>query len=360
MSAKTDAQHPSSAASLLLLQLGVAGAANCAGAITTNPLDVVKVRQQLRGQRAPHAHEVNWLRWLVHISRTEGFRGIGAGWPPSLLRESTYSAMRLGLYAPFRDALWDKAANSGPLPMYVRFLAGATSGCIGSAIASPADLIKIRAQTASTGATSNAPQGIVAIARSVIANEGGVVALWQGVGANMQRATLLTAAQVGSYDEIKSRIRRGAASIADAAAGRQQQQQQQQMLSRVAGSLRHEGPALHFCAAAAAGLVAALVTTPVDTAKSRLMNQRAVLASVVTAGATAASAAPSSDSASSSSLARPYRGTIDCLLRTARTEGVIGGCYSGFWPTWARLTVHTVVTFTCFESIRKAVGLPPL
>lgn len=63
----------------------------------------------------------------------------------------------------------------------------------------------------------------------------------------MQRAILLTAAQFGTYDEIKVTLLRE--------------------------GLLEEGPAAHFVASSLAGLAVATTTNPVDLVKTRIMNQ---------------------------------------------------------------------------------------
>jgi hypothetical protein len=68
-----------------------------------------------------------------------------------------------------------------------------------------------------------------------------------------------------------------------------------------------------------AGFVAAVVTSPVDVIKTRIMNQK-----VGTNGELL------------------YRGTLDCLVKVIRTEGMIG-LYKGFFPNWMRIGPHTVV-----------------
>lgn len=69
----------------------------------------------------------------------------------------------------------------------------------------------------------------------------------RGVGPTVQRAVLLTAAQFGTYDEIKyTLLRQG---------------------------LLEEGPAAHFVASTLAGLAVATTTNPIDVVKTRIMNQ---------------------------------------------------------------------------------------
>ena len=320
----------------LAVQLVLAGAANCCGALATNPLDVVKVRQQLA--RAPFSllsgfeYKEGIISGLKRVLVTDGVRrGLYAGLAPSLLRESTYSALRLGLYGPIKDTIW---SDSRDPPIMVRITAGAISGCIGCAVASPTDLIKVRLQAVVPEGEAP-PRRVITTAVAIITREGGVTALWQGCGANMQRAALLTAAQVGSYDAVKGRIRSAAAS------SRYPVDDSDATVSATPRLplLAVEGAPLHAAAAVVAGLIAAVVTTPVDTAKSRIMAQRG----------------------SHNDLQREtyYTSTADCIRRVALREGLFG-LYAGFAATWARLSLHTVVSFMVYERLRRAAGMKPM
>lgn len=62
------------------------------------------------------------------------------------MRESIYSSLRLGLYEPFKNLLG--ATDEAHTSFLIKFTAGAMSGFVGAALASPTDLIKIRMQAA--------------------------------------------------------------------------------------------------------------------------------------------------------------------------------------------------------------------
>jgi solute carrier family 25 uncoupling protein 27 len=74
----------------------------------------------------------------------------------------------------------------------------------------------------------------------------------------------------------------------------------------------------------------AVMSTPADVVKSRLMNQDPC---------------------------RPtYRGMAHCFTATLRAEGW-RGLYAGFLPTWARLGPWQLVFWTSYEGLRKAGGM---
>ena len=62
----------------------------------------------------------------------------------SILREASYSTIRIGAYEPLKELLG--AHNPARTPLWKKIIAGASSGAIGSAMASPTDLVKIRLQ----------------------------------------------------------------------------------------------------------------------------------------------------------------------------------------------------------------------
>lgn len=76
------------------------------------------------------------------IAHHEGMRGLYKGITASWMRESIYSSLRLGLYEPFKRLLG--ATEHKHTPFYLKFVAGGMSGFIGSALANPTDLLKVR------------------------------------------------------------------------------------------------------------------------------------------------------------------------------------------------------------------------
>ena len=80
---------------------------------------------------------------MYTIWKEEGVRnGICKGLEASMLREATYSTMRLGLYEPIKHLM--NADDPKTTPMWKKFAAGAAAGAIGQTIANPCDLIKVR------------------------------------------------------------------------------------------------------------------------------------------------------------------------------------------------------------------------
>jgi hypothetical protein len=76
------------------------------------------------------------------ILKNEHARGLYKGVTASWFRESTYSAIRLGLYEPLKVALG--ATDPTHTPLWVKFTAGSLAGATGSIIANGTDVLKVR------------------------------------------------------------------------------------------------------------------------------------------------------------------------------------------------------------------------
>lgn len=77
------------------------GLANATGGFCTNPADVLKVRMQMHIGGAP-ASATATVRSILH---QEGPAAFMSGWQASVMRELSYSAIRMGLYDEVKELL---------------------------------------------------------------------------------------------------------------------------------------------------------------------------------------------------------------------------------------------------------------
>jgi hypothetical protein len=154
------------------------------------------------------------------------------------MRESIYSSLRLGLYEPFKRILG--ATDPKNTPFYLKFLAGGMSGFIGSALANPTDLLKVRMQ-----AWEGAPHSLTWHVKDVY-QHWGIKGFYKGVEATIIRAFLLNATKLATYDHIKHTL--------------------------INSKLMADGYGCHFVSSVCAGICIAVVTSPVDIIKTRIMN----------------------------------------------------------------------------------------
>lgn len=167
-----------------------------------NPFDVAKIRLQNQIQhRNQYAGLAGSLRRIV---KEEGFMGLAKGLEPSMIREITYSSIRIGSYEPVRRILShdiDDPTNTTPM---VKFFSALIVGAVGSAIANPLDLIKTRFQALLPG--ESLPYSSTLQAFRHISKFDGISGLYRGWAVTCTRASVLNSVQLGSYDSIKHNL----------------------------------------------------------------------------------------------------------------------------------------------------------
>ncbi|XP_057820507.2 uncharacterized protein LOC131033325 isoform X3 [Cryptomeria japonica] len=291
----------------------LAGLSNMCGSFVTNPVNVVKVRMQLDG--ALSSTQERQYRGLVsgffQIGREEGIRGLWRGTGAALMREASYSSIRMGAYEPFKRALGGH--DPAHTPLWIKVTAGSAAGIVGSAVANPTDVVIVRMQASSPGRGAIGEwryTGPFHALSSILKNEG-IRGLYRGISPTIQRAGILNAAQAPSYDHAKHIL--------------------------LNTGILQEGVPCHLISSVIAGFVTAIVISPIDLIKTRIMQQPV---DVDGRGAL-------------------YSSSIDCFKKTIRSEGVLS-LYNGFVPVWMRIFPHTIVTFFIFEQLRKALGIAPV
>ncbi|KAF9559814.1 hypothetical protein EC968_006471 [Mortierella alpina] len=249
---------------------------------------------------------------LREILKAEGPRVFVAGLAPAVLRESIYSTIRFGSYDLFKG-IYSGMGSTGlrrgeETSTLIKLLSGLTSGMVGSVIANPTDLIKVRMQAFWP---SGKPRyaSIADACRSIFVEEG-IQGLWRGVGPTAARAMVVTASQLASYDTTKHWLLK--------------------LKDDSHQSRFKEGYLVHFCASTVAA------TSPIDTVKVRYMNQQF---NALGHGAL-------------------YRSAFDCAIKTVQREGPLA-LYKGFSMCWLRLGPHTMLSLMIFEKLRSWVGLNP-
>ena len=292
------------------IRFGLASTSSMTASFITNPVDVIKVRMQLEGELKFNTplhkrYYKGFVRGLFRILLDEGPGGLLKGVTASLLREFSYGGIRLGAYEPIKELYG--ATDPSHTPLWKKIAAGGTSGMIGSAIANPTDVVKIRMQGTKIGKRYPSTfHAFIYIYRSE-----GIRGLWRGVGPTVQRAMVLTASQTSSYDHTKHTI--------------------------LNWGILNEGLPLHILSSITAGFVCATCTSPIDVIKTRIMNQE-----VSNVGGN-----------------KVYKSVLDCLLKTLKSEG-LSGLYKGFIPNWMRLGPHTIICFLIFERLRITFNIRPI
>ncbi|XWS39768.1 hypothetical protein CRYUN_Cryun18bG0082900 [Craigia yunnanensis] len=306
------------------------GIASIVAGASTHPLDLIKVRMQLQGESHVPNPSVQAYRPAlamnsaavgnvsisqvvsqprvgpisigVRIIQSEGVAALFSGVSATILRQTLYSTTRMGLYDILKNKWTDK--ETGNLPLTSKIVAGLIAGGVGAAVGNPADVAMVRMQADGRlpiDQRSNYKSVIDALGQ--MTKQEGVGSLWRGSALTVNRAMIVTASQLATYDQIKEMI--------------------------LEKGVMSDGIGTHVTASFAAGFVAAVASNPIDVIKTRVMNMKV-----------APGAVP------------PYSGALDCALKTVRAEGPMA-LYKGFIPTISRQGPFTVVLFVTLEQVRK-------
>ena len=233
-----------------------------------NPMDVIKVRLQTQEPPPALAKYTGFTQAFRTILAEEGYRrGLMRGFTASMLREASYSSLRMGLYDMIKICLAPPNTGKDDFTLVQKIAAGCISGATGSVVATPTDLVKIRFQaynnTNNVNPYSNSFEAFVDIWK-----KGGLKGLYSGATPTVARAAILTGSQLSSYDHSKRLMLRS-------------------------GWFR-DTPSTHLLASIISGLVTCTAVNPADVIKTRIMCD------------------------ADRSL---YKNPVDCAIKTMRQEG---------------------------------------
>ncbi|TCD66768.1 Mitochondrial dicarboxylate transporter [Steccherinum ochraceum] len=274
--------------------LGGVGAS--AAAVCTHPLDLTKVRMQTLKHSTKPPSMFSVIRYSISHS---GIRSLYTGLSASIMRQMTYSLVRLGSYESIKASL----TQNGPASSGKLLLAAMLAGALGGIAGNPADILLVRMTSDITRPPekqykySNALTGLISLIKAE-----GLTGLTRGLGTNTARAILMNGSQVGSYDFFKTKLLAKPLPFFNF-------QMRDNLLCHVASSVL-------------AGTVATTVCAPADVLRSRVMS--------------------ASGNAS----------LIDITRQALHKEGP-RFLFKGWTPAFIRLGPNTVLMFVFFEQLKK-------
>jgi hypothetical protein len=266
--------------------------------------------------------------------RNEGVASFWKGIVWAWGREGSYASIKLGGYGPVRDAIgaggkdgtythrivhvhgialcraqqpqWH-ISNShyrslSSAPFYMKFLAGAITGGVGSVVGNPFDVLKTLAQ-----ANQGKSVGLTTLVSNMY-SEQGINGFYRGLSANILRACVLNATKMGCYDISKGYV------------------------TDATGWARKD-VRTSFTSATLAGFFMTCTVSPFDRIRTALMSQ------------------PPN--------AKLYNGFADCLVKIVSEHGV-SSLWRGFIPIWARFAPTATIQLLTIEVLYEAAGLQAL
>jgi len=272
------------------------GTAGMMATCFVQPLDLVKNRMQLTASQGQRKTSVAVIRDVV---KGEGFTGLYAGLSAGLLRQASYTTVRMGVYTSLFEYI---SEGRDKAPGFLEKAAvGMTAGAVGAFCGTPAEISLIR-MTADGRLPPAERRGYKNVFDALlrITREEGVLTLWRGCIPTMGRAMVVNAAQLASYSQAK-----------------------QILLST---PYFKDNIGCHFAASMISGLITTIASMPVDIAKTRIQNMKMI------------DGKPE------------YKGALDVLGKVIKNEGFFS-LWKGFTPYYARLGPHTVLTFIFLEQM---------
>lgn len=270
-----------------LVQSMVMGGTAAAFAVNfTHPIELVKTRMQVSGAGIGTT--------VSEVMSSGGITSFWKGIPFGYGRELSYTSVKLGAYAPVRDMI---GAGNADSPFYLKFLAGAITGGLGSILGNPFDVMKTLAQT------NKGSESLGTLVGNMYHSQG-VKGFYRGLEVNIMRACILNATKMGCYDMSKGYV------------------------VDMTGWSRKD-PRTVFSSSFVAGLFMTITVAPSDMIRTKLMNQ------------------PTD--------AKLYSGFMDCASKTIKEGGVLS-LWRGFIPIWARFAPQATLQLLSLEALYSYFG----
>jgi len=282
------------------VNFATAGLGGILGWIVVHPFNTVAVRMNLASMSSGGAPTPGVVRFGSDLVKSDGLAGLYAGLGAGITRQIFYATSRFGLFEVLRDVI----AQYRETDVVSRLFAGCVSGGIAALISCPAEVSLVRMSNDSAlPLEQRRNYSSVMNAATRILSEEGVSAFYRGCGPFVNRAMLVGACQVGTFDQFKASYK----SLG------------------VTGAYPNV-----FCAAMSSGLLYSVVTNPLETAKNRMAFQKPDASGQL-----------------------PYRSTIQTVTKIAAEEGPTA-LWKGFPPYYLRCGGHTVSMFIFVEMLRRA------
>lgn len=283
-------------------------AASIAETVTIN-VDTVKVRLMLQGEQKKQyllegkqfvAKYNSMLHCYYIMIKEEGFSSLFKGLSAGIQRQIIFAGLRMGTYPYVRDLI---TSEKDPLkiPLHHRIFAALITGAGAIIVASPTDVVKIRLQADGKKSKENRRySGSIDAYRKIIKVEG-VRGLYQGLLINVLRNCSMNAAELGTYDQVKSTLIKNYC-------------------------IDPYSKLLHLACGSIAGFVAVSCLSCLDVVKTRLMNDSN----------------------------KVYQGIIHCFKSSYKIEG-FKVFYSGYVPNLVRVMSWNSCCFVALEKCQELV-----
>uniref|UniRef100_A0A6T8GPB6 Mitochondrial carrier protein n=1 Tax=Hemiselmis andersenii TaxID=464988 RepID=A0A6T8GPB6_HEMAN len=273
-----------------LLAGGIAGAA---ARTLTSPLDRVKILMQtqyLSSGGAADQYKGIWQS-LVKVYKEDGFRGYWRGNGANCVRVVPYSATQFVTFDHCKTWILSHTGRDSNEKLHIpeRLVCGAIAGMMASAATHPLDVVRTRM------AVQPELMGIFHTL-ATLWTEGGVSALYKGLGPTLASLAPFVAINFASYDTIKNFF-----------------YPNDNIRPSTLGSL---------CMGGSAGIIAQTACYPLDTVRRRMQMK-----------------------------GKNYTSTINAIVTISRVEGATA-LYKGIWANTLKVAPNNAIRFMVFEQLK--------
>jgi len=284
------------------VNFAVGGLGGVIGWAVVHPFNTVGVRMNL-ATATGNTTGLGFVPFFREIVQKEGAMALYNGLSAGFTRQIFYATARIGFY----DLIRDQVKKYREIDIWARLGVGVVSGGMAALIACPAEVSLVRMSNDNALPLSERRnyKSVVDAARRITAEEG-VTAFWRGSLPFVNRAMLVGACQVGTFDQFKETYRK----------------------MGITGDLP-----LVFGASMTSGLLYSVITMPFETTKNRMAFQRPDPTTGIL----------------------PYRSIFQTMSSMAKAEGVLS-LWNGFAPYYLRCGGHTVVMFMAIEQLKDLWG----
>lgn len=187
------------------------GAAACCAGVFSNPMDVIKTRQQLQGElvrggmaNSPYKSLAESVRSVI---RSEGgLWGLQKGLGPALMFQFVMNSVRLGTFETVDKLGWTTDSENGGHSPGLCVLWGGISGVIGASLGCPFFMVKTQIQSSSVGKYAVGFQhhhrGTFDALKSAYRGRG-VKGLWRGYTGMVPRTGIGSSVQLSTFTQSK-------------------------------------------------------------------------------------------------------------------------------------------------------------
>ena len=281
----------------VLLNFALGGISGSTATLFIQPVDMVKVRIQLLSETGRQG--LGFISVGKELIKENGFKYLYKGLDTAIVRQLFYGTTRLGLFYTFLD-YWKKK-NSGEATIFQKSISSVMAGGIAAFVSNPADLILVRMQADGTlpaDQRRNYKNVFDGVAR--VTKDEGFFKLWRGCLPTMARACTINLALLAPFEEFKHRLK----------------------------NLIPHTHARTIISSLMASFIGSFASLPFDNAKTKLQKMKSVDGVL------------------------PYKGIVDCVLKTVKNEGA-SKLWVGFSTYYIRIGPHVIITLAMNDFLRS-------